>query len=131
MGRGFSRSNLQNMRKFYVLYSKRQTVSGKLTWSHYVELLNIEDSDARSFYEKESINSNWSVRDLQRQIETSLFERLLLSNGKTKLTLHKRYTKNLSKELLLVESNANDIKSKTFTIRSRQVMLDRLILCFN
>ncbi|MDR1243903.1 MAG: DUF1016 N-terminal domain-containing protein [Endomicrobium sp.] len=83
MGRGFSRSNLQNMRKFYVLYPKRQTVSGKLTWSHYVELLNIEDTDARSFYEKESINSNWSVRDLQRQIEISLFERLLLSNGKT------------------------------------------------
>ena len=82
MGRGFSRSNLQNMRKLYTFYPICQTLSGKLSWSHYVELLNIEDADARSFYEKEAINSNWSIRQLQRQIETSLFERLLLSDGK-------------------------------------------------
>lgn len=81
-GKGFSRSNLFNMRRFYMFYSDVQTVSGHLNWSHYCELLSLEDADKRSFYEKESINSNWSVRELQRQINTSLFERLLLSGGK-------------------------------------------------
>ena len=80
-GKGFSRSNLQNMRAFYLAYEKCQTVSGKLSWSHYCELLSITDENKRSFYEKESINSGWSVRELTRQIDSSLYERLLLSSG--------------------------------------------------
>lgn len=83
LGNGFSVSNLFNMRKFYITYQKFQTVSGKLSWSHYCELLSIENDDERSFYEKECINSSWSVRELKRQVDTSLFERLLLSDGKT------------------------------------------------
>lgn len=71
------------MRLFYMRYQKFQTVSGKLSWSHYCELLTISDSDKRSFYEKETINSGWSIRELKRQISTSLYERLLLSEGKT------------------------------------------------
>lgn len=82
-GKGFSRSNLQNMRAFYLAYPKCQTVSGKLSWSHYCELLSISDADKRSFHEKEAVNSGWSVRELKRQISTSLYERLLLSEGKT------------------------------------------------
>lgn len=80
-GKGFSRSNLQNMRQFYLFYEKCQTLSGKLSWSHYCELLSISDPDKRSFYEKETVNANWSVRELKRQIDSSLFERLLLSHG--------------------------------------------------
>ena len=82
-GKGFSRSNLQNMRLFYLAYQKCQTVSGKfkLSWSHYCELLSISDESKRSFYEKEAINSKWSLRELKRQIESSLYERLLLSRG--------------------------------------------------
>ncbi len=80
-GRGFSRSNLQNMRAFYLNYEICHTLSGKLNWSHYCELLSISDKDKRSFYEKEAMNSNWSVRELKRQINTSLYERLLLSKG--------------------------------------------------
>lgn len=80
-GKGFSRSNLQNMRAFYLAYPICQTVSGKLSWSHYCELLSISDVDKRNFYEKEAVNSGWSVRELKRQIESSLFERLLLSRG--------------------------------------------------
>ena len=82
LGSGFSVSNLFNMRKLYITYPKFQTVSGKLSWSHYCELLSIENADERNFYEKECLNSNWSVRELKRQLETSLFERLLLSEGK-------------------------------------------------
>ena len=81
-GIGFSRSNLQNMRSLYLAYPKCQTLSGKLSWSHYCELLFISDDDRRSFYEKECVRSGWSVRELKRQISTSLYERLLLSDGK-------------------------------------------------
>lgn len=81
-GKGFSRSNLKNIRSFYLYEQKSQTVSGELSWSHYCELLSVSDLDARNFYKKETVNSNWSVRELRRQIDSSLFERLLLSDGK-------------------------------------------------
>lgn len=80
-GKGFSLSNLYNIKMFYTKYPIFQSVTGKLSWTHYCELLYISDDDKRSFYEKEAINSNWSVRELKRQISSSLFERLLLSNG--------------------------------------------------
>lgn len=80
-GKGFSRSNLQNMRALYLNYENCQSVTGKLSWTHYCELLSITDKDKRSFYEKEAMNARWSVREMKRQIETSLFERLLLSKG--------------------------------------------------
>ena len=82
-GKGFSQSNLCNMKMFYTKYPIFQSVTGKLSWTHYCELLYISDDDKRSFYEKEAINANWSVRELKRQISSSLFERLLLSNGET------------------------------------------------
>ena len=78
LGRGFSRSNLFNMRKFHLEYHNVQTVSGQLSWSHICELLIINDKDKRNFYEKETINTNWSVRELKRQVESSLYERLIL-----------------------------------------------------
>jgi len=81
-GRGFSRSNLQYMRLLYIKYPKCQTLSGKLSWSHYVELLSLSDDMARSFYEKQSIRENWSVRELKRQINSMLFERIALSKSK-------------------------------------------------
>ena len=94
LGSGFSVSNLFNMRKFYITFPKFQTLSRKLSWSHYCELLSIENIDERNFYEKECINSNWSVRELKRQLETSLYERLLLSEGKN----NKEKVYKLSKE---------------------------------
>lgn len=81
-GKGFSVSNIQFMRRFYQTYQIQQTVSVKLSWSHYCELLTISDDNKRSFYEKEAINSGWSIREMKRQIATYLYERLLLSDGK-------------------------------------------------
>ncbi|WP_019878968.1 PDDEXK nuclease domain-containing protein [Succinispira mobilis] len=81
IGKGFSRSNLFNMRRFYKLYPSVQSLTGQLSWTHYCELIAISDEHERSFYEKECIHSKWSVRELKRQISTSLFERLLLSKG--------------------------------------------------
>lgn len=74
-GKGYSVSNLEYMRSFYVNYQKRisQSVIGnleqpfQLSWTHYIQLLKIKDADERSFYEIESISNNWSVRELQRQ----------------------------------------------------------------
>ena len=80
-GKGFSKSNLYKMRQLYTTHKIFQTVSGKLSWSHQCELLDITDDAKRNFYEKEAANANWSVRELKRQIASSLFERLLLSKG--------------------------------------------------
>lgn len=78
-GGGFSLSAIYNMRLFYNRYKKFQPLAGKLSWSHYCYLIYIEDDDERNFYEKECINSGWSKRELKRQIDSSLFQRLLLS----------------------------------------------------
>lgn len=82
LGKGYSVSNLKYMRMFYKAYPNFNEISSNLSWSHYLELMIIEDKDKRNFYEKECVNSNWSVRELRRQLDTSLFERLLLSDGK-------------------------------------------------
>ncbi|EFY07819.1 PDDEXK nuclease domain-containing protein [Succinatimonas hippei] len=80
-GTGFSVSNLRLMKLFYLTYPQQQTLSVSLSWAHYCVLLTISDPYKRSFYEKESVYANWSVRELKRQIESSLFERLMLSQG--------------------------------------------------
>ena len=82
-GSGFSRTALQNMRLFYTRYKNCQPLAGNLSWSHYCYLIYIEDDDERHFYEKECINSKWSKRELKRQIDSALFQRLLLSKGNT------------------------------------------------
>ena len=69
------------MRSFYLKFPIWNAVRSELTWSHYCELLSISDPDKRSFYEKECIQSGWSVRELRRQKESMLFERLLLSRS--------------------------------------------------
>lgn len=81
-GKGFSKSNIYLCRLFYIRYQKFQTVSGKLSWSHYAELLTVSDDLAKSFYEKQSIKENWSFREMKRQIDSALFQRLALSKDK-------------------------------------------------
>ena len=78
-GRGFSRPNLMNMRRFYLLYPNCQTVSDNLSWSHICELIRADDELERSFYEKECIAQKWDVRTLKRQMESALFLRLAAS----------------------------------------------------
>lgn len=81
-GKGFSRTNLVYMRLFYSKYQISQTVSDQLSWSHYVELLNISDELERSFYEKQTILERWSVRELKRQKKSALYLRLAMSKDK-------------------------------------------------
>ncbi len=84
-GKGFSSRNLRTMRKFYLIYPIWKTVSSKLSWSHYLELIKIEENNKRNFYFNECINTRWSVRELQRQIGSLLYERLALSTDKEKI----------------------------------------------
>ena len=81
-GKGFSKSNLIYMRLFYLKYPKSETLSHQLSWSHYFELLKIEDDLERSFYEKQCIKEKWSNRELKRQKNSALFKRLALSKDK-------------------------------------------------
>lgn len=81
-GKGFGRRNILDMRRFYLAYQKWQTVSAKLSWSHYIALIAVSNDTARKFYEKHSLNENLSVRELERQIDSALFERLALSKDK-------------------------------------------------
>ena len=97
------------MRLFYNKYKNYQTLSGKLSWSHYCYLIYIEDDDERRFYEKECINSKWSVRELKRQIDSSLFQRLLLSSGNTS----KKKVYELSKNGQQI-ANPNDILKEPY-----------------
>ena len=75
VGRGYSRPNLNNMRKFYLMYPFCQT-SDKLSWSHICELITADNPLEREFYEKECVACNWDVRSLLRQMESGLFLRL-------------------------------------------------------
>ena len=83
-GKGFGRRNVLDMRRFYLSYPKWQTVSAKLSWSHYIVLLGIANQSGRKFYENQALNENWSKRELERQVESSLFERLALRKQKKK-----------------------------------------------
>lgn len=84
-GKGFSRSNLFYMRKLYLSFQISETLSHKLTWSHYFEILKSDNELEISFYTKQCENENWSVRELKRQMKSMLFHRLALSKDKSEI----------------------------------------------
>jgi predicted nuclease of restriction endonuclease-like (RecB) superfamily len=133
LGKGFSVRSLRQFRKFYIqqkgirqtpsaesviplnahdinMLQIRQTLSAellpfiKLSWSHYVSLLTIDNPDERRFYEIESASNNWGVRELERQIDSSLYERLALSRNKEEI-------QRLSREGQVLERAADIIKN--------------------
>ena len=106
-GTGFSRTGLQNMRLFYNKYKNCQPLDSNLSWSHYCYLMYIDDE--RKFYEQECINSKLSKRELKRQIDSSLFQKLLLSKGK----VNKQKVLELSKKGQII-SNPTYILKKTY-----------------
>jgi len=126
-GKGFSVDNLENMRKFYLVYKKSETPSRilarsvtfqksetlsrnssskkifRLSWSHYNLLLRIDSDAERQFYEIEAANANWGIRELKRQYDSALYERLALSRNKKKI-------KELSRKGHIIESAKDAIK---------------------
>lgn len=134
-GRGYSVDNLENMRKFYLVYSKSETpfrvlntngnledkvsvmVTGKsetafrisdasftLSWSHYLILMRIDNPDERNFYEIESAKQQWSVRQLSRQVGSSLYERLALSRNKNEVMRLAREGQTLEKSSDIIKN---------------------------
>lgn len=126
-GKGFSVKNIERMRAFYLAYQKSSTllsnsqksisstplsesqkqqtasVQFKLSWSHYLKLMRIDDDNERKFYEIEAFKNNWSVRELQRQFDSALYTRLVLSRDKDKV-------KELSEKGLILEKPKDAIK---------------------
>jgi len=127
-GKGYSKSNLEYMRQFYKTYQRRhkqiaqplpgeskkpakivQSVVGQssspftLSWTHYIQLLKIDSDNERDFYEIEAASGNWSVRELRRQVNSSLYERRALSRDK-------KSVKRLSKRGQLIERPADTLK---------------------
>lgn len=119
-GKGFSVSNLQQMRNFYAVYQNQQTLSVKsnnapneiaqtvsaefnLSWSHYLKLMRIEDENERKLYEIEAAKNNWSVRELDRQYNSALYTRLVLSRDKEEV-------QKLSEKGLILEKPKDAIK---------------------
>jgi len=81
-GKGFDERNLWFIRSFYLAYPKMNALRSELSWTHYRLLLRVEKPGARAFYEIEAVNARWSTRELERQINSLLFERLALSRDK-------------------------------------------------
>lgn len=111
-GKGFDITNLRNMRRFYLAFEKRETVSLELSWSHYNALSRIENPNARLWYQQEAITQNWSVRALERQIGTLYYERLLASKDK-----------------VLVEKEAEE-KTQALAATAKDYLRDPYILDF-
>jgi predicted nuclease of restriction endonuclease-like (RecB) superfamily len=82
LGKGYTPTNLKYMRQFYVTFPIGHALSDQLTWTHYRHLLTVRNEQARSFYMNEAIKANWSTRELDRQINSLLFERLAKSRNK-------------------------------------------------
>jgi predicted nuclease of restriction endonuclease-like (RecB) superfamily len=104
-GKGFSLRNLEQMRRFYLTYSKTQAASAEfvLSWSHYLILMRISNIEERGFYEIECAKNGWSLRELQRQFDAALYERLALSKDKEGV-------KELSTKGQLIESPKDALK---------------------
>ena len=81
-GKGFDERNLRNMRAFYLAFPNWNTVCTELTWSHYRTVLRVENAEARNWYFREAASEGWSVRQLDRQISTLYYDRLLMSRNK-------------------------------------------------
>lgn len=85
-GKGFTVANLKNMRQFYLTFPKSYALRSELSWTHYRLLMRVENKNARQFYIEEAIKSNWSTRQLERQINSFFYERLLSSQNKEKVS---------------------------------------------
>ena len=81
-GRGFTVANLKNMRQFYLTFPNGYALRSELSWTHYRLLMRVENDNARQFYMDEAVKSQWSTRQLERQINTFFYERLLSSKNK-------------------------------------------------
>ena len=81
-GKGFDISNLRNMRRFYLAFPIQDALRPELSWTHYRHLMKVNDTEARTFYMEEAVKAGWSSRQLERQINTMFYQRMLSSRDK-------------------------------------------------
>lgn len=86
-GKGFTVANLKNMRQFYLTFPNSYALRSELSWTYYRLLMRVENKNARQFYIEGAVKSNWSTRQLERQINSFFYERLLSSQNKEKVSL--------------------------------------------
>jgi len=128
LGKGFSKSNLFNMRLFYTRFPIFQTVSGKLSWSHIIEIVNIDDKLERDFYLAETTNEHWSVRELKRQKERGLFMQLALGKNKEQILSLAKYGNIIEKpEDAIKDTYTLDFLNITEPKHSESILEDALI----
>lgn len=131
-GKGFNASNLWNMRQFYCTYPILDALRRELSWTHYRILMRIENPKARSFYEIECINNNWSSRELERQKGTFLFERLALSKDKKGIMKLARKGQELQKyedmikDPYVLEFTGLSADPKLYESKLEQALIDNL-----
>lgn len=81
-GKGYSKRNLELIRKFYITFKNAKSpISQNLSWTHYIHLMRIEDENERAYYQKEAEQNSWSVRTLERQINSAVYHRLMISKN--------------------------------------------------
>ena len=114
LGKGYSISNLKNMRNFYVFFSKSQTMSGQLTWSHYIELLKLVDKEKINYYIKIIEEENLSVRELRQKIKNNEYERLDEETKKKLKTKEQLKVSDLVKNPIQIKNTSgnNEISEK-------------------
>ena len=131
-GEGFDESNLRNIRYFYLCYPKCDALRHELSWTHYRILMRVQKSQARSFYEIESIKNNWSARELERQKGSLLFERLALSKDKKGLMKLAQKGQELQtyedmiKDPYVLEFTGISPQSKLYESKLEQALIDNL-----
>jgi len=131
-GKGFDASNLWNMRQFYHTYPILDAVRRELSWTHYRILMRVEKPEARSFYEIECIDNNWSSRELERQKGSFLFKRLALSKDKKGLMKLARKGQELKKyedmikDPYVLEFTGLSANPKLYESKLEQALIDNL-----
>ena len=113
LGKGYKISNLKNMRQFYLAFRKSQTLSGELSWSHYLELIRISDNNERKYYQHISVVQNLSVRELRERIKNNEYERI----GKIE-ELEEPKVHTLIKNPIIIKTNKNIDKVSEYVLHN-------------
>ena len=130
-GKGFTVTNLKYMRQFYRAFPNRHTLCDELSWSHYRLLMRVENEKTRNFYAEECVKSGWSVRQLERQIGTFYYERLLASQDKEAITKEiglpeKVEPKNIIRDPYVLEFLGLEGKTSFYEKDLEQAIIDHL-----
>lgn len=131
-GKGFDERNLRKMRQFYLSYPVLKNLYCELSWSHYRILIRIENKDARDFYTEECVKAAWSVRQLERQINTMYYQRLLASKDKDAVRAEIQKTEpkpeyeKVVKNLYVMEFLQIKPDTKVYEEKIEQALIDHL-----